>query len=72
MCNVTAVTNIDVTGIIALEELETALKKKNIQVQNIIGIDGTRLRTPFWTPICQNQDLAHKLLQSHLNSWEVY
>jgi hypothetical protein len=48
------------------------LKKKNIQVQNIIGIDGTRLRTPFWTPICQNQDLAHKLLQSHLNSWEVY
>jgi hypothetical protein len=47
MCNVTAVTNIDVTGIIALEELDTAFKKKNIQVQNIIGIDGTRLRTPF-------------------------
>jgi MFS superfamily sulfate permease-like transporter len=32
MCNVTAVINIDVTGIIALEELETALKKKNIQL----------------------------------------
>jgi high affinity sulfate transporter 1 len=30
--DLTPVTNIDVTGIIALEELETALKKKNIQV----------------------------------------
>jgi high affinity sulfate transporter 1 len=30
--DLTPVTNIDVTGIIALEELETALKKKNIQL----------------------------------------
>jgi high affinity sulfate transporter 1 len=30
--DLTPVTNIDVTGIIALEELDTALKKKNIQL----------------------------------------
>ncbi len=58
MCNVTAVINIDVTGIIALEELETALKKKNIQVQNIIGIDGTSWELLFEHPFVKIRTLT--------------